>query len=150
MKAKSNADPKPRPLSSAPWEAPWTILVFVIIHLKVSPEVEFRVSLYQSPLIPKEDSLDILLWYCIDNEHFTFLLRSSSGASPRLSRWKFRTVRMALLALTYYAREPGHCCAGNYCRSRKKDAVYLCIMRNKYDGARGNAADYLPTPRVTY
>jgi hypothetical protein len=40
---------------------PWTILLFSVIHLKVSPEVEFPVSLSIIPAYPKEDTLDILL-----------------------------------------------------------------------------------------
>ena len=76
------------------------MLLFSAIHLKFSPEVEFPASLAIIPPYPKEDTLDIRVLLqlsefakrYIDNEHFTFLLRSSPGASRRVSRWKSHPV----------------------------------------------------------
>ena len=134
---KGNADPKHRPLSSA---------IFGPVDntslLRLPPRENFSggwsfAFLYINPRIPKEDTLDILLPYGIDNEllyvFIAFLLRGPRLASPigaEVSQFHpcaplsfdfgFGSFYWLYSKLLRYARGPGHCCAGNYCRSRKK------------------------------
>jgi hypothetical protein len=131
---KGNADPKHRPVSSAIF-GPVDILLFFVFHLgRISPEVgvsRFSIS------IPAYQRKTPWISFCrmvLITNYFTFLLRSFSGdlASPRLSGRKFHpcaplsfdfgfgSFYWLYSKLLRYARGPGHCCAGNYCRSRKK------------------------------
>ena len=89
------------------------------------------------------DTLDIL--HCLSLLIYVFVAFLSPGrpASPIVAPSCVRHILSVLLAQAFlsYAREPGHCCAGNYCRSRKRRYIRLLYNENQYDGARGHSAD---------